>query len=222
MATRKYEQRLRADSAQETRRRVLDAVYQRLREAPTEQVSIERVAAMAGVSRSTVYLMFGSRAGLFDALGEDLRSRGGFDRTADAAGHTDARAGLMASIRASVPIFAAHREVLRVLYSMAQLNPEAVGGAVQRMGEARAAGVTWHAQRLAEQNALRPGVTAVDAVHLLWAVTGFEFFDQLYTGRALPADTVADLMVAAAERAVLRPGWTESGRHHTATRPRHP
>jgi AcrR family transcriptional regulator len=205
MATRKYEQRLRADAAQETRRRILDAVYRRLCEAPTEQVSIERVAAMAGVSRSTVYLVFGSRAGLFDALGEDLRNRGGFDRTADAAGHTDARAGLLESIRASVPIFAAHREVLRALYSMAQLNPDAVGGAVQRMGEARAAGVAWHAQRLAEQNALRADVTAADAVHLLWAVTGFEFFDQLYTGRALPADRVADLMVAAAERTVLRP-----------------
>ncbi|WP_329126789.1 TetR/AcrR family transcriptional regulator [Streptomyces sp. NBC_01465] len=202
MAPRKYEQRLRADAAEETRRRILDAVYQRLCEAPTEQVSIERVAAMAGVSRSTVYLVFGSRAGLFDALGDDLRSRGGFDRTADAAGHTDARAGLREAIRTSVPVFAEHRQVLRALYSMAQLDPESVGGAVRRMGEARAAGMAWHAQRLDEQAALRADVTAIDAAHLLWAVTGFEFFDQLYAGRSLPAEAVADLMVAAAERAV--------------------
>jgi hypothetical protein len=33
MATRRYEQRLRAESAEETRRRILDAVYERLREA---------------------------------------------------------------------------------------------------------------------------------------------------------------------------------------------
>jgi AcrR family transcriptional regulator len=59
-------------------------VYQRLREAPTEPVSIERVAAMADVSRSTIYLVFGSRAGLFDALGDDLRRKGGFDRPVDA------------------------------------------------------------------------------------------------------------------------------------------
>jgi hypothetical protein len=31
MATRRYEQRLRAQSAEETRRRVLDAVYDQLR-----------------------------------------------------------------------------------------------------------------------------------------------------------------------------------------------
>jgi AcrR family transcriptional regulator len=204
MTTRKYEQRLRAEAADETRRRVLDAMYQRLREAPTESISIERVAAMAGVSRSTIYLVFGSRAGLFDALGDDLRKNGGFDRTADAAGNPHARDSLLESIRVSVPIFAEHREVLRVLYSTAQLDPDAVGGAIQRMGEARAAGLAWHAQRLAEQNALRAEVTIADAAHILWALTGFEFFDELYTGRALSADMVADLMVAAAERAVLR------------------
>jgi hypothetical protein len=74
------------------------------------------------------------------------------------------------------------------------------------MGEARAAGMRWHADRLADQEALRADVTPDEAAHLLWATTGFEFFDQLHTGRGLSADRVADLMVAAAERAVLKPG----------------
>ncbi|NBH03179.1 TetR/AcrR family transcriptional regulator [Amycolatopsis sp. SID8362] len=202
MSTRKYEQRLRADAAEETRRRILAAVYERLCQAPTEPVSIEQVAKMAGVSRSTVYLVFGSRAGLFDALGDDLRGRGGFDRAADVTVETDARKGLSASIRASVPIFAEHREVLRVLYSMAQLDPDAVGGAVQRMADSRSAGMAWHARRLAEQDQLRPDVTVDEAAHLLWTLCGFETFDQLYTGRALPVDAVADLMVAIVERVV--------------------
>jgi hypothetical protein len=45
---------------------------------------------------------------------------------------------------------------------------------------------------------------AEDASHLLWALTGFEFFDQLYTGRKLPHEAVADMMIASVERAVLR------------------
>jgi AcrR family transcriptional regulator len=204
MPTRKYEQRLRADAAEETRRRILDAVYQRLCEAPAEPVGVEKIAAMAGVSRSTVYLVFGSRAGLFDAFGDDLRRRGGFDRVPGAAGDPDARRGLRNSIRTAAAIFAEHRQVLRVLYSMAALDPQAVGGAVERMGEDRAAGLAWHAERLADQGALRPGLTPADAAHLLWAVTGFDFFDQLHTGRGLPADAVADLMVTAAERLILR------------------
>lgn len=204
MARRKYEQRERADAAEQTRRGILDALYQCLREAPTEPVSVERIAAMAHVSRSTVYLVFGSRAGLFDALGDDLRQRGGFDRPPTDAGHSDALRALQASIRAAVPIFAEHRQVLRVLYSMAALDPQAVGGVVDRMATDRAAGLTWHAERLADQDALRPGLTPTDAAHLLWAVTGFEFFDQLYTGRGLPAAAVADLMVTAAERLTTR------------------
>jgi AcrR family transcriptional regulator len=204
MTSRKYEQRLRADAAEQTRRRILDALYQRLCEAPTEPVSVERIATMAEVSRSTVYLVFGSRAGLFDALGDDLRQRGGFDRLPDGAGDPDARRGLETSIRTAVPIFAEHREVLRVLYSMAALDPRDVGGVVERMGTGRATGLAWHAERLADQGALRPGLTAGDTVHLLWAVTGFEFFDQLYAGRGLPADTVADLMVTTVERLILR------------------
>ena len=54
MGTRKYEQRLRADSAEQTRRTVLDAVYEQLRIAPSRPVSVEQVARAAGVSRSTV------------------------------------------------------------------------------------------------------------------------------------------------------------------------
>ncbi|WP_194908500.1 TetR/AcrR family transcriptional regulator [Catenulispora rubra] len=158
------------------------------------------------MSRSTVYLVFGSRAGLFDALGDDLRGRGGFDRMPDPAAAPDARRHLADSIRASVPIFAEHRQVLRVLYSMAHLDPESVGGAVRRIAEARAAGMRWHADRLDAEGALRADVTPEEAAHLLWATTSFEFFDQLHSGRGLPADRVADLMVAAAERAVLKPG----------------
>jgi AcrR family transcriptional regulator len=206
VAPRKYDQRLRAEAAEQTRRRVLDALYQRLCDAPAEPVSIEKIAATAQVSRSTVYLVFGSRAGLFDAFGDDLRRRGGFDRAIDSASGSDARRGLSDSIRAAVPIFAEHRQVLRVLYSMAALDPQAVGGVVQRMGADRAAGVAQHAERLAEQGALASGITVAEAADLLWAVTGFEFFDQLYTGRSLPADAVADLMVAAAERLALQPG----------------
>ena len=41
-------------------------------------VSIDGIARMARVARPTVYLIFGSRAGLFEAVGADLQERGGF------------------------------------------------------------------------------------------------------------------------------------------------
>ncbi|MCP2335198.1 hypothetical protein [Actinomadura rupiterrae] len=112
---------------------------------------------MAQVSRSTVYLVFGPGTGLFDALADDLRRRGGFDRRPDAADDPDARRSLRESIRAAVPVFAEQRQVLRVPYAMAALDPTALGGMVERMGAERAAGLARHAERLADQGALRPG-----------------------------------------------------------------
>ena len=41
MAARKYEQKLRAESADETRRRILDAVLEQFSAAPTERVSVD-------------------------------------------------------------------------------------------------------------------------------------------------------------------------------------
>ena len=41
MAKRPYRQRLRAESASETRARNLDALYDRLREAPSEPISVD-------------------------------------------------------------------------------------------------------------------------------------------------------------------------------------
>src|SRR5919107_547294 len=107
MTTRRYEQRLRAEAAEETRRRILDAVYDRLRAAPTQPVGVDQVARAAGVARSTVYLIFGSRAGLFDAAAGDLLRRGGFERVTAAVAHPDAREHLRGSIRAGMEVYAA-------------------------------------------------------------------------------------------------------------------
>src|SRR5215469_887872 len=148
MATRKYQQRLRADAAEETRRRILDAVYERLRVAPTGAVSIDLVARMAGVARSTVYLIFGSRPGLFHALGMDVLQRGGFDQMLRASAHSDPYEALRGGIRGMAAMFAAHRDVLRALHSMAQLDPDAVGGVVQQMERGRAEGAIQRARLL--------------------------------------------------------------------------
>src|SRR5262245_46042469 len=129
MSTRRYEQRARAAAAEETRSRILDAVRERLRAAPTEPVSVEKVAQDAGVARSTVCLVFGARAGLFEALGRDLLERAGFDRIVAAVARPDARDALFASLRASAEVYAAEREVGRALSSMTRLDPEAVGNA---------------------------------------------------------------------------------------------
>jgi AcrR family transcriptional regulator len=204
VAGRKYEQRLRAESAEETRRRILDALRERLREAPAEPVSIDRIAGMAGVARSTVYLVFGSRAGLFCALGADLLDRGGFQDMLRASADPDALKSLRGGIRGVVSMYAADRDMHRALYSMAQLDAEAVGGAVLRMEQGRSQGMAHLAQRLAEQEILRRDVSAGQAADLLWILTSFDSFDLLYTGRARTADEISEAFITTAERSLCR------------------
>src|SRR6187399_136727 len=168
MTTRRYEQRARAAAAEETRRRILDAMRERIRAAPSEPVSVEKVAQDAGVARSTVYLIFGTRAGLFQALGQFLLDRAGFDRIVAAVQLPDAREALRASLRAGVEVYADERDVARALYSMSQLNPEAVGGAYDVIDHGRAEGLLHLATRLREQGQLRPDVTPQEAADYLW------------------------------------------------------
>lgn len=205
MATRRYEQRLRAEHAEETRRRILDAVATCLREAPTEPVSLDRVARIARVARSTIYLVFGSRAGLFDAFTDDLWARTGLPALTAAVAHPDARQHLRGGIAAACRMYAADHDIYRVLHSMARVDPESVGGAVEKMNAERRGGMAFLARRLAEDGALRNDVSVAQAEHLLWPLCSFEMFDLLYGDRGLSINDTIELIVSTIERALCRP-----------------
>jgi AcrR family transcriptional regulator len=204
VATRRYEQRQRAEAADQTRRRILDTVIERLRQAPSEPVSIEEIAEKAGVARSTVYAIFGSRASLFDAVAADVLEHAAYERLLDAKHEPDAREHLRAGLRSATEMLAADRDIVRALHSMAQLDDRAVGAAVRRREEERKRGMARLARRLKEQELLRPDVSVTKAGHILWVLTSFESFDLLYTGRGLSAAAVSRLLTETAERALLK------------------
>lgn len=202
MNTRRYEQRLRAEAAEERRQHILEIMYEQVKEAPAEALSLDRVAQKARVARSTLYLIFGSRAGLFEALFRYLLDRAGFERIAQAVRHPQALEHLRGSLRAGARVYAAERDVTRAFYSMTALNPDSFAGVVRRDEEGRAEGMRYMAQRLSEQGVLRPDISVTEAADILFAITSFDTFDLLYSGRNLSAETVADLLVAMAERSL--------------------
>lgn len=204
MATRRYEQRERAEAAERTRRRILDTVTEHLRRSPGEPISVEQVAESAEVARSTVYAIFGSRAGLFDAVAADVLERDAYDRLLEAKFEPDAREHLRAGMRSGAEMLAADRDVVRALFSIAPLDPDGVGAAVRRREEARTRGMRRLARRLHEQDLLAPGVSAAHAEQILWVLTSFEAFDLLHTGRGLSPSAAARQLTEMAERALLR------------------
>jgi AcrR family transcriptional regulator len=201
---RRYEQRLRAETAEETRRHILDAVAQRLRDSPTEPLSLDQIAGLARVARSTIYLIFGSRAGLFDAFTEDLADRTGLARLTEAVANPDARKHLREGIAAGYKMYSEDLVVYRVLFSMNHLDPASVGGAVERMEERRAGGMAYLARRLAEDSVLRDDVTIEQAIDLLWVLCSFETFDALYSDRGKSLEEAIELIAWTAEQSLCR------------------
>ena len=95
----------------------------------------------AGVSRSTVYLLYGSRAGLFDALARYLRDEAGFDEliAAFAAARTPSTT-CATSQRAAVAMYAPVPDLARALFTLAAIDPDAVA-AVRAIEDGRRPGM---------------------------------------------------------------------------------
>jgi AcrR family transcriptional regulator len=202
---RKYEQQIRADTAEETRRRILDAVAQRMREAPTEPLTLDQVAKLARVARSTIYLLFGTRPTLFDAFAKDLTARTGLAGLTEAVARRDARRHMREGVAAACRMYAQDLAVYRVLFSMNHLDPASLGGAVERMEQRRAGGLAYLAQRLAEDGMLRDDVTVAQATDMLWVLCSFETFDALHAGLGKSVDESVEVIVRMAERSLCKP-----------------
>ena len=100
-------------------------------------------------------------------------------------------------------MFAAYRDVARVLYSMAALDSEAIGGAIERIEEERGRGMARLAGRLAEQGRLRAGIDGRSGGA---PALGAHQLRQLRRPLHRPGtavDEVARLLVETAERSVL-------------------
>ncbi len=162
--------------------RIIEAVFTRLREAPTEPVAIDRVAGMAGVARSTVYVIFGSRSGLSSRRPRARRTLG--LRDLDRGKHQPDARDHRAQYRAATQMLAANRDITRPpLDGTARRGGRADEEEPETIGEperdeaaagrvpSRAHCVTISASKAAE--------------HVLWLLTSFESFDSLYTDRGL-------------------------------------
>ncbi len=205
MDKRPYRQTRRAEASEATRARILDAARASLERGPVGALKVDEVAREAGVARSTVYLLFGSRAGLFDALGRYLRDEAGFEALIAASRLPDALDNLRASQRAAVAMYARLPDLARGLFTLAAIDPDGVA-AVAAIEDGRRPGMAHLARALAAQGYLRDDVSVEEAVDLLTVITSFQSFDELFTGSGRSADVTADRLIALAERAVCRPG----------------
>lgn len=201
---RPYRQRLRAESSAMTRQRIIDAARQVLTTQPLRSFNLSEVAELARVVRSTIYTVFGSREGLLRAVAQDMTERGGWERMREAFRDPDAWAAIRRNIEEGTRMVASEHPVVLAISVLAMVDPDAAVVAAE-MDEVRLRGLQSLARRLGEQGYLRPELSHEQAVEILWVLTSWNSFDQLYSGRGLDQPAAAQRLVTMARLTLCRP-----------------
>lgn len=201
---RPYKSAARDAASAQTRRRLLDAASEVLNEASSlKEVSLEAVARKAGVTRLTVYNQFGSRLGLMEAVFDLRAEQGGLFRLMQVFATPDAHAALEQVVAIFCDFWSSAPPMLARLHGAGEVDPE-LGAAIRARNERRRRGLATLVGRLADAGEVAAGRQA-DLVDLLFALTGFAFFDELRHGGRSPA-AICELVRAQVRAAVAAAG----------------
>jgi AcrR family transcriptional regulator len=173
MSPRPYRMRQRLAGVDATRARILASARQAL--ISGDPFTLDAVARDAGVARLTIYDRFGSRDALLEAVFDDLAESGGLTRLPEAFGDPDPVAALERFVVLFCEFYATHRLLLRRLNALAVLRPGTTGQTDRN--PRRLHGLRVLLDRIA--GAGHPHANAPDVVHLVHALTGFAFIDEL-------------------------------------------
>jgi AcrR family transcriptional regulator len=202
---RPYVQRARDEAAAETRRQVLAAARAAVLADGRLEFGVGEIAAAAGVARSTVYAAFGSRAGLLAALVDETLHRAGLETVIAEYQRPDPVDALDRSLLASCRMYAADHRVFARLLMLRAVDPDAVAPLARSLDD-RAIGMASLAERLAAAHRLRLDLPEKQATDVLWVLTSFWTFDELFTGRGLDADGCARILIEMARSTLLVEG----------------
>lgn len=190
MSPRPYQLGKRQAATDETRARILDAARALLTDPKgLSGFSIEAVARQADVARMTVYYQFGSKAGLLEALFDDLAARGGMARMGEAFQQPEPLDALEVYVAVFGRFYATHRLILRRLRGLAVLDPD-LEQALHARNERRRMGLGVIVGRIGERHGTPDATSFDEMVNVLHMLTSFESFDILAGAARSPEDVI--------------------------------
>ena len=188
---RRYNLKKRARSAEETRVRIIEAARTLLRESSYSDVSLDRIAAEARVSRQTIYVQFGSKRGVLQALVEHIeRESYGVAIREGLEGIHDPVYTLHNSIKHQANFFERNADLLRTFYAQAVSDPDFRAVWEDRLQE-RWDALNWLVEWIARDGRLAEGWDAKEATDWLWSLTGFRLYEELVIERGWSAEQLA-------------------------------
>jgi AcrR family transcriptional regulator len=210
VSPRPYRLGQRAASVTETRDRIIAATRELLTADGVRGVVMDEVAQRADVARATVYYQFGNKRALLQAIVDDVQQRAGQQEIARAVELADPVQALRRTFVQGCQFWATEQLIVRRLTGLAAVDPEIrdilVGADMNRLVI-----VTRLVDRLADAGRLAVGCSRDRAIDLLWMLSSFEAFDQLFTGRRLPTEEVAALLLDTAGHVLAPPSGDRPG-----------
>lgn len=195
MSKRTYRLGLRAQGMADTRTRVIEAARSLFLATGFHDVSVDAIAAAAGVGRTTVFQQFGCKSGLLRAVEEETGARAGVDEILQTLAFMDREPlrALRIAFERGCEVWAKERAMFDKLFSLAAIDPELSEVMAQKEARRREL-VDALVLALSRHQLLRPGVSRRTAGDLMWALTSFKTFDALFALRG-SAREVARLML---------------------------
>jgi AcrR family transcriptional regulator len=180
---RTYSSPLRAEQAQATRRRILDAAREQFLDAGWTATTVKVISDAASVAPATVYAVFGTKRALLSALIDEalasaLPDPQPPDVWPEIVGHPDQRERarrLVTVLSAALPRVEPFERVVR---EGARADEE-IAGLARDLLRWRRAHVVRIVDVLAGEDGLRSGVTREEAADLLFALGGPEVYHLL-------------------------------------------
>jgi AcrR family transcriptional regulator len=151
--------------------------------------SVDAVAREAGVARATVYNQFGNKAGLLEALYDDLARRGGMLELKEVFLREDPLEALNDFVRAFGHFWTGDRILIRRLHGMDALDPEMAKADAAR-NDRRRRGLQKIVADIQGKYGLPSEMPLEEIIESLQSLTSFEFFDQLAGTERTPEEVV--------------------------------
>jgi AcrR family transcriptional regulator len=188
----------RKESSDRTRAGILAAARAQLESQGFLSFTLDALARDSGVTRQTIHNLFGTKAGLLEALFDQLAIDGGMERMRSVMQQTDPRAMLAGFVEIFIGFWSKNRLLLRRIHGIAAIDPE-FGSAIEARNQRRRGAAARVIGMLGGQTG---GRDSAQRVHALHALTSFEFYDALVQGCGNLEDA-AYLLRTIVEKALL-------------------
>jgi AcrR family transcriptional regulator len=187
---RPYSLGIRQDLSDRKRVVILKAARKQLKSAGFLRLTMDALARETGITRQTIHNLFGTKAGLLEALFDHLALEGGMRRMREVMQQPDAHTMLASFVQLFCHFWSKDRILIRRIHGIAAIDPE-FGAAVEARNRRRKEAAARVVDRLAEGRRDKDGMgrneyqdgdndwSRAQKIAALCALSSFEFFDAL-------------------------------------------